>query len=85
MPKTNRPVRVADKAEGLREKAHHLVEQSQEALEAVTTRAVDAQEQAIAKGHALLERVADQVRANPIRSVLVAFGVGYLGTRLIRR
>jgi ElaB/YqjD/DUF883 family membrane-anchored ribosome-binding protein len=87
MPKTRRSNRDESdpQAKGLREKAHDLVEQSEDKLENVNTRVREVKAQVMSRGNVLLERLSDQVRVNPLKSVVIAFGVGYIGTRLIRR
>jgi hypothetical protein len=81
MPKTRRTVRDdRDKLAGVREKVSHSRAVSDDAA----ATALETTERAITIGNALIERAAVRIRRNPIKSVLLAFGVGYVGTRLIR-
>ena len=61
--------------------ADHLDER----FDALKHRALDAKEVVMTRGNALIARVSDTIRANPLASVGIAFGIGYFGMRLLRR
>jgi ElaB/YqjD/DUF883 family membrane-anchored ribosome-binding protein len=73
------------KIDSLKEKAKGLVDQGGEKVEQLKSRVVEAKEQAMAKGSAFLDRVTEMIKANPLRSVAIAFGMGYIGMRIFRR
>ncbi len=54
-------------------------------FEALKHRAIDAKDVAMTRGSALIARASDTIRANPLAAVGIAFGLGYLGMRLLRR
>jgi ElaB/YqjD/DUF883 family membrane-anchored ribosome-binding protein len=73
------------KLDSLKEKAKGFVDQGTEKVEQLKERVVDVKDQAMAKGSAFLDRATSMIKANPLKSVIIAFGVGYLGMRLFRR
>ncbi len=76
---------IDQKLESLKEKAKDIVEEGGEKVEQLKSRVVDIKDKAMARGSAFLDRVTDMIKANPLRSVAIAFGVGYIGMRLFRR
>ncbi len=62
-----------------------IVGHGQEKVDQLKSRVMDVRDQAVSRGNALIDRAADYIRANPLKSVGIAFGVGYLGMRLLRR
>jgi ElaB/YqjD/DUF883 family membrane-anchored ribosome-binding protein len=73
------------KIESLKEKAKGFVEQGSEKVEELKSKVVEAKEQVMAKGSAFLDRATATIKANPLKSVAIAFGVGYIGMRIFRR
>jgi ElaB/YqjD/DUF883 family membrane-anchored ribosome-binding protein len=76
---------IDQKLDTLKEKAKGIVEQGSERVDQFKTRAVEVKDQAMAKGNAFLDRAAELIKANPLKSVAIAFGCGYFGMRLFRR
>ena len=74
-----------DKVGSIRESVRGLVDQGQEKVDQIKNRVIDVKEQAVTKGNAALDRATDFIRANPIKAVALAFGVGYVGMRIFRR
>ena len=62
-----------------------MVDQGQERVEQIKHRVMEVKDQAVSRGNAFLDRATDYIRENPIKSVGIAFGVGYLGMRIFRR
>ena len=54
-------------------------------LDALKSRIVEVKDQAKAKSSAVLERVTDAIKANPLKAVAIAFAAGFFGMRLFRR
>jgi ElaB/YqjD/DUF883 family membrane-anchored ribosome-binding protein len=73
------------KIDTLKEKAKDFVGQGSEKVEHLKTRVVEVKDQAMAKGNAFLDNATTMIRANPLKSIAIAFGVGYIGMRLFRR
>ena len=62
-----------------------LVDQGQETVHALKDRAKDVKQQAVERGNAFVDRAIELIKANPLKAVGIAFGVGYIGMRLFRR
>jgi ElaB/YqjD/DUF883 family membrane-anchored ribosome-binding protein len=73
------------KLDNLKDKAKGFVDQGAEKVDEIKHRVVEVKEQAMAKGSAFLDRATTMIKANPLKSVAVAFGVGYIGMRIFRR
>lgn len=71
--------------EGIKEKAKVLVDQSHDKVDQIKNRVLSAKDQAMSRGNVYVDRATTFIRANPLKAVGIAFGVGYLGMRLIRR
>jgi ElaB/YqjD/DUF883 family membrane-anchored ribosome-binding protein len=61
------------------------VDQGSERVDHLKTRVIDAKDQAVSKGNMYLDRTSELIKANPIKAVGIAFGIGYIGMRLFRR
>ena len=71
-----------DKLDSLKESVKGLVDEN---AQKIKNRVIDAKDQAMARGNMYVDRVTDVIRANPLKAVGIAFGVGYIGMRLFRR
>jgi ElaB/YqjD/DUF883 family membrane-anchored ribosome-binding protein len=60
--------------DSIKNSVKELVHDGQEKVNAVKDR-----------GNVMLDRFVEVIKANPLKSVGIAFGVGYLGMRLFRR
>jgi ElaB/YqjD/DUF883 family membrane-anchored ribosome-binding protein len=74
-----------DKLGHIKESVKGLVDQGHEKVDQIKTRVIDVKDQAVTRGNAFLDRATDFIKANPLKAVGVAFGVGYIGMRLFRR
>lgn len=54
-------------------------------LDALKTRVVEVKDQAKAKSTAVIDNVTSLIKANPLKAVGIAFAVGFIGMRLLRR
>lgn len=86
----------AQGVEGIKDSVKNLIDQGQEKATALKAkvvdlqhkakdRAVDLQHKAKDKGSAAIDRVTDVIKAHPFAAVGIAFGVGYIAMRLVRR
>jgi len=82
---SNLEQKFEQKFDTMKEKAKDLVEQGSEKVGQLKHRVVEVKDQAIAKGNAFLDSATAMIKANPIKSVMIAFGVGYIGMRIFRR
>ncbi|MBS1118080.1 MAG: hypothetical protein H6Q90_308 [Deltaproteobacteria bacterium] len=71
--------------ESIKEGFKGLVDQGQDKAKAIKERVVDVKDQAMSRGSHYMERATDMIKAHPLKAVGIAFGAGYLGTRLFRR
>jgi ElaB/YqjD/DUF883 family membrane-anchored ribosome-binding protein len=76
---------IDQKLDTLKEKAKDIVEQGSEKVDQIKHRVVEVKDRAMAKGNAFLDRATEMIRANPLKAIAIAFGVGYIGMRLFRR
>jgi ElaB/YqjD/DUF883 family membrane-anchored ribosome-binding protein len=76
---------VADeKIESIKEAVKGFVDQGAEKVDAIKSRVVEVKDQAFHRGGDMLDRMTDMIKANPIKSVAIAFAAGYIGMRLFR-
>ena len=85
MGSQNLGANVEHKLDALKEKASRLVEEGSEKVDQIKHRVVDAKDQAMARGGQFLDQCTSFIQANPLKSVAIAFGVGYIGMRIFRR
>jgi ElaB/YqjD/DUF883 family membrane-anchored ribosome-binding protein len=69
----------------IKENVKGLVERGQERVNAIKGKAADLQHRAKQRGGAALDRTTSLIKEHPIAAVSVAFGIGYLLMRLVRR
>lgn len=71
--------------EGIKDSVKGFVDRGEEKLDAVRSRVVDVKDKAMSKGSVYADRTTDFIKANPLKAVGIAFGLGYIGMRLFRR
>jgi ElaB/YqjD/DUF883 family membrane-anchored ribosome-binding protein len=76
---------IEDRIEGIKDSVKGLVEKGERRADEIKTRVIEVKDQAMTRGNAFVDRAADFVKANPIKAVSIAFGLGYIGMRLFRR
>jgi ElaB/YqjD/DUF883 family membrane-anchored ribosome-binding protein len=76
---------VDEKMDSLKDTMRGLADQGAQKVDALKTKVIEAKDQAIGHGSALLDRATEMIRANPLKSVGIAFVAGYVGMRLFRR
>jgi ElaB/YqjD/DUF883 family membrane-anchored ribosome-binding protein len=54
-------------------------------LDALKSRVVEVKDQAKAKSTAVIDNVTGLIKANPLKAIGIAFAVGFIGMRLLRR
>ena len=70
--------------DNLKDSVKNLVDQGQERAAQIKERVIDVKDQAMSRGSDLLETATETIKAHPLKSVAVAFGIGYIGMRLFR-
>jgi len=76
---------VDEKIDSLKDTVKGLADQGAQRVDAFKTKVVEAKDEAMSRGGVLVDRASDMIKAHPLKSVGVAFVVGYLGMRLFRR
>ena len=71
-----------NRLEDIKDSVKGLVDENRQKIK---NRVIDAKEQVVARGNMYVDRVTDMIKANPLKAVGIAFGVGYIGMRLFRR
>jgi ElaB/YqjD/DUF883 family membrane-anchored ribosome-binding protein len=74
-----------DRVDQIKEKVRGFVDSAEERAESLKHRAIEAKDDVMSRGNALIERATDMIKANPLKAVGIAFGAGYFGMRLFRR
>ncbi len=60
------------------------IDSLKESASAIKNRVIDVKDQAVDRGNAVLDRSTDYIRENPLKSVAIAFGIGYIAMRIFR-
>lgn len=76
---------VDEKMDSLKDTVKGLADQGAQKVDALKAKVIEAKAHAIGRGSALLDRVAEMIRAHPLKAVGIAFVAGYVGMRLFRR
>jgi ElaB/YqjD/DUF883 family membrane-anchored ribosome-binding protein len=74
-----------DKIDSLRDSMKGVVDQGAQKVDAIKTKLIDVKDEAVSRGGDLLSQTTSLIKANPLKSIGIAFGVGFLAMRLIRR
>ena len=69
----------------LKESVREVVDAGQERIHDVKEKIMDAKDRVVDRAETMNERVVDYIKANPLKAVGLAFGIGYIGMRLFRR
>ena len=76
---------VDEKLDSIRDSVKGAVDRGAQKAEAFKNRVVDAKDEVLHRGSQGLDRLAGMIKAHPLKSVGIAFGLGYIGMRLFRR
>jgi ElaB/YqjD/DUF883 family membrane-anchored ribosome-binding protein len=76
---------MEEKIDQIKDTVKGFVDHGAQRVDAIKSKVGDVKDQAVTRGSDLIERVADMVKAHPLKAVGIAFGAGYLGMRLFRR
>ncbi len=78
MNKNGTTANLEERFDSIKENVKNLVDRGR-------GRVSEVKDQAVSRGNDFLTRVTDLIRANPLKAVGIAFGVGYISMRLFRR
>lgn len=76
---------TANPIDAIKDSVKGLVDQGHDKVTALKDKVVDLQHQAKDRGTDAIDKASDLIKANPFAAVGIAFGVGYLLMRLVRR
>jgi len=74
-----------DRMGNLKESVRNLVDAGGERASQIKDRLYDAKDVAVDKGSAAIGRLSALVKEHPIAAIGIAFGVGYLAIRMLRK
>lgn len=77
--------RFEERVEGIKESVKGFVDMGEKRVDEIRHKVVEVKDQAMTRGNALLDQATDFIKANPMKAIGIAFGIGYLGMRLFRR
>jgi ElaB/YqjD/DUF883 family membrane-anchored ribosome-binding protein len=77
--------RFEERVEGIKESVKGFVDKGEKRVDEIRHKVIEVKDQAMTRGNALLDSTTDFIRANPMKAVGIAFGLGYIGMRLFRR
>ncbi|MDB4959846.1 MAG: hypothetical protein JWO36_7415 [Myxococcales bacterium] len=69
-------------AKPLKSGVQNLVDRGSDAADSIKVRVVEITDKAKSKGTELYDQIADVVKANPLKAIAIAFGVGYVAMRI---
>jgi len=75
---------VDERIDSIKDSVKNLVEQGEEKANAIKHRVIEVKDQAMDRGNAVLDKSTDYIKENPLKSVAIAFGIGYVAMRLFR-
>jgi ElaB/YqjD/DUF883 family membrane-anchored ribosome-binding protein len=76
---------IEGRIEGIKESVKGLVDKGEKRVDEIRSRVVEVKDEAVTRGNAVLDKAVSFIKANPMKSVGLAFGVGYFAMRLFRR
>lgn len=76
---------VTHRIDSIKDSVKGLIDQGQQKATAIKDKVVDFQHVAKDRGTAAIDRAADLIKTHPFAAIGIAFGVGYLAMRLVRR
>jgi ElaB/YqjD/DUF883 family membrane-anchored ribosome-binding protein len=85
MQKNGSASAIESKIDSLKESVRNLVDAGGERAGQLKDRAIDAKDVALENGRAALDRVGALVKEHPFAALAIAFGVGYVTIRMLRK
>jgi ElaB/YqjD/DUF883 family membrane-anchored ribosome-binding protein len=73
------------KLDTLKESVRNLVDAGGERAGHIKTKAIDVKDQLVENGGAVLKKAGELIKAHPIAAIGIAFGVGYVTVRLLKK
>lgn len=76
---------ASQRIDSIRDSVKGLVEQGHDKVNELKDKVVDIKQQAQDRGSDAIDKVTELVKAHPLAAVGVAFGVGFIAMRMVRR
>lgn len=76
--------KIDERIDSIKDSVRGLVDNTQQRAADIKKRALGVKNDAMSRGHAVLDRTSDLIKENPLKAVAIAFGVGYIGMRIFR-
>lgn len=76
--------KLDDRIDSIKDSVKTFVDTAEKKATAIRDRAIEVKDDALKSGKNALDHATDFIKANPIKAVGIAFGVGYLGMRIFR-
>ena len=73
------------KLDTLKESVRNLVDAGGERAGQIKTKAIDVKDVVVENSGAALKKAGELIKAHPIAAIGIAFGVGYIAVRLLRK
>jgi len=81
----NPPSAIGERIEGIKDSVRGFVDKGEKRAGEIKTRVIEVKDEAMTRGNAVVDKATDFIKANPLKAVGIAFGIGYVGMRLFRR
>jgi ElaB/YqjD/DUF883 family membrane-anchored ribosome-binding protein len=76
---------IEDKIDSLRDSMKGVVDQGAQKVDSIKSKIIDVKDGAVSRGGDLISRASGLIQAHPLKAIGIAFGIGFLSMRLIRR
>ena len=76
---------VENRFDSLKESVRHLVDAGGERAGQLKTRAIDVKDSVVENGEVAIRKAGSLIKEHPIAAIGIAFGVGYIAVRLLRK
>ena len=76
---------IEGRIEGIKESVKGFVDKGGQRVDEIRTKVVEVKDEAVTRGNQVLDQAVVFIKANPMKSIGLAFGVGYFAMRLFRR
>jgi ElaB/YqjD/DUF883 family membrane-anchored ribosome-binding protein len=81
----NGSANLDNRLDSLKESVRNLVDAGGERAGQLKNRAIDAKDSIVENSGVAIRKVSDLVKEHPIAAIAIAFGVGYIAIRMLRK
>ena len=76
---------LENRFDSLKESVRHLVDAGGERAGQLKTKAIDVKDSVVENGEVAIRKAGSLIKEHPIAAIGIAFGVGYIAVRLLRK